>query len=228
MPLLKNPASKWGMNNYTIQLFGSSIVEGRIGVERAGDRWYERMRRQLSELFPTTCFAIFNGAVGGQSMRQLMSHVGHDLAGHTPDLCIAMFGWNNCQSNRPDRHIDFVELRELMEKFLTKLPEATQVVGVVNQPVIDAWHFTAKDPAYDSIRAEYGGLNAYHHFERELARDFFRRHTIPYIDLELCMADNPEKYIVRDGIHLSPAGHELFADEAVRVIDPILRAAGLD
>ena len=27
----------WGMKNYTIQLFGSSIIEGRIGVERAAD-----------------------------------------------------------------------------------------------------------------------------------------------------------------------------------------------
>ena len=69
----------WGMKNYTIQLFGSSIIEGRIGVETAAERWYELMRSQLCEMFPATCFAIYNGAVGGESIRELMAHFHGDL-----------------------------------------------------------------------------------------------------------------------------------------------------
>ena len=156
----------WGMKNYTIQLFGSSIIEGRIGVERAADRWYEIMRRQLCEMFPATCFAVYNGAVGGKSARVLMERFDGELFGHTPDLCIAMFGWNNCRMDDPAQRVDLPELKELMEKFLTHLPQKTRVVGVINQPVIDEWHATFKNPNYDPIRAEYGGFNAYHDFER--------------------------------------------------------------
>ena len=216
----------WGMKNYTIQLFGSSIIEGRIGVERAADRWYEIMRRQLCEMFPATCFAVYNGAVGGKSARVLMERFDGELFGHTPDLCIAMFGWNNCRMDDPAQRVELPELKELMEKFLTHLPQKTRVVGVINQPVVDEWHSTFKNPNYDPIRAEYGGFNAYHDFEREAAREFFRRHDFPFVDLAVLMADDPKKYVVNDGIHLSPYGHQFFAAETVKVLEPILRADG--
>ncbi len=119
----------WGMKNYTIQLFGSSIIEGRIGVEKASDRWYELLRTQLCELFPTTCFAIYNGAVGGESIRELMAHFDSDLVGHTPDLCIAMFNWNNfVLDNEMKRFVPVIEQRKLMEQFAARLPRRTKVV----------------------------------------------------------------------------------------------------
>ena len=61
----------WGMRNIVISLFGSSIMEGRIGVEQAADRYYMILQRKLSERFPDVCFSIVNGAVGGWSPREL-------------------------------------------------------------------------------------------------------------------------------------------------------------
>ena len=217
----------WGMKNYTIQLFGSSIIEGRIGAEHAASRWYELMRSALCELFPATCFAVYNGAVGGESTRELLAHFDRDLAGHTPDLCIAMFGWNNCRMNKPpESRVSLAELEKLMETFLPHLPEKIRCVGVINQPMIDAWHSSGKDPAYAEIRARYGGNNAYHDLEREAARKFFRRHGFPFLDLSEVMAEEPEQYILPDGIHLDPLGHRVFASEMVKVLEPILRADG--
>ena len=214
----------WGMKNRTIQLFGSSIIEGRIGVERAADRWYELMRSRLCELFPDTCFAVYNGAVGGKNTRELMAKFDRDLAGHTPDICIAMFGWNNWRMNLPpERRVSISELEELMADFPKHLPEQTRCIGVISQPLIDAWHESFSDPAYDPVRAEYGGVDAYHDREREAARNFFRRRGIPFVDLQKLMAGEPEKYIVRDGIHLSAAGHRLFAAAMVEAVAAILR-----
>ena len=62
----------WGMRNLKISIFGSSIMEGRIGVNCAADRYYSILQKKLSERFPEVCFSIFNGAVGGWSTRELM------------------------------------------------------------------------------------------------------------------------------------------------------------
>ena len=217
----------WGMKNYTIQLFGSSIVEGRIGAEHAADRWYELMRKELCEMFPATCFAVYNCAVGGESIRELMAHFDRDLAGHTPDLCIAMFGWNNCRMcYTPDLRVSIAEFRELLTEFPFHLPEKTRCVGVIPQPMIDEWHRSGHDPAYAEVRARYGGNNAYHDLEREAGREFFRSHGIPFIDLDAAMAADPKKYILPDGIHLNPEGHRLFAAEMLKALGPLLRADG--
>lgn len=217
----------WGMKNYTIQLFGSSIIEGRIGVERAADRWYELMRSRLCEMFPATCFAVYNAAVGGKSARELMARFDGELAGHTPDLCIAMFGWNNCRMDAaPELRVGIPELKALMEEFPSRLPERTKVAVVTNQPIVEERHSTFRNPAYDRLRVEYGGFDAYHDLEREAAREFCRRHGFPCVDLAVLMADDPEKYICEDGIHLSPCGHEFFAAAAVEVVAPLIRADG--
>ena len=59
----------WGMRNIHICLFGSSIMEGRIGVHDPEDRWYNVFQRLLSRAHPDTCFPIINSAVGGESTR---------------------------------------------------------------------------------------------------------------------------------------------------------------
>jgi len=62
----------WGMKNIVICLFGSSIMEGRIGVEDPNDRWYNVFQRLLSKAHPDTCFPVVNSAVGGESTREIM------------------------------------------------------------------------------------------------------------------------------------------------------------
>ncbi len=215
----------WGMRNYTIQLFGSSIMEGRIGVEKAECRWYEIMRSQLSNLFPATCFAIYNGAVGGESLRELMAHFDKDLEGHTPDLCLAMFGWNNFDMTRKERIVPIDEQNELMEAFARRLPEKTKIVGVISNPLLDQYHACGKNPAYDDIRANYGSVNKFHDIERENARRFFRSKSAPFLDLSVLMADDPEKYVLKsDGVHLTPEGHRLFGTEMCLLLKNILAA----
>ena len=217
----------WGMRNYVIQLFGSSIMEGRIGVETAAERWYELLRSQLCERFPATCFSIHNGAVGGESIRKLMGHFDTDLAGHTPDWCLAMFAWNNFDMENPERVVPLAEQELLVGEFFRRLPAATKVVGVIAQPMLDRFHYCGRHPAYEGIRRKYGSVNAFHDLEREMNRRVFREHECPYLDLSRLMADNPERYILKtDGIHLSPDGHRLFANAMAEVLIPLFAEAG--
>lgn len=124
----------WGMKNYLIQLFGASTMEGRIGVEKTSERWYELLRAQLCEQYPAVCFSIYNGAVGGESLRERMSHLATDLAGHTSNLCLASFAWNNDDWEHPERVVPLQEQETLIQRFFEALPPGLPVVGVIGSP----------------------------------------------------------------------------------------------
>ena len=93
----------WGMKNIVTCLFGSSIMEGRIGVDDPLDRWYNVFQRLLSRAHPDTCFPIINSAVGGESTREVMCRFDRDILPHDPDFCLFMVGGNNHDCQNPNR-----------------------------------------------------------------------------------------------------------------------------
>ncbi|MFN2352573.1 MAG: SGNH/GDSL hydrolase family protein [Kiritimatiellia bacterium] len=214
----------WGMKNIVVCLFGSSIMEGRIGVEDPIDRWYNIFQRRLSRAFPDTCFPIINSAVGGESTREIMRRFDRDVLARNPDFCLVMIGGNNHDCRNPDRILVEGELEKLMEDFARRLPEKTTPVGVVLSPVVDDWHFASRNPAYrDYLLPFNGSLDAAVNVEREKARSFYRRQGWAYLDLHALMADRPADYVLpQDGIHMNQAGHAFFAQEMFKCMETIL------
>lgn len=212
----------WGMKNITIQLIGSSIMEGRIGVERAADRWYELMRSALCERFPDTCFSVINSAVGGESTRELMTHLESDLAGHHTDLFLVMVGANNNDLTRPERVLVPGEMLDLMERFYDRVSRDSKIIGVILNPVVGEWHWCFHRPEYQEALKKAGSFDAFMEPEREDARSFFRRHGLPFLDLHELLTP-AERYICADdGIHLNPAGHRRFAEEMLKLLIPMI------
>lgn len=212
----------WGMRNIVISLFGSSIMEGRIGVECFSDRYYAILQRKLSERFPDCCFSIINGAIGGKSTRELMSVFDENVLKYSPDYCLFMAGANNMDMNRKERILKPGELEELMEQFEKRLAPGCKRIGVVLNPVIDHCHFTCNDPAWQEVLEESGGFNALLEKERDKARTFYAKYKYPVIDLAKLMAHDPSEFVLEtDGIHLSPSGHRLFADAAFELLEKI-------
>ncbi len=211
----------WGMRNIVICLYGSSIMEGRIGVADPLDRWYNIFQRLLSRAHPEICFPIVNSAVGGESTREIMRRLDHDVLAYNPDFCLFMVGANNHDCQNPGRILAEGELQELLDSFVARLPQETRPVGVVLNPVVDEWHFATKAPAYRDYLAAFGGsLEASLEPERDFARAFYRRHGWPHLDLAALMADNPGQYLVPgDGIHLNKTGHELFARKMFELVN---------
>jgi len=201
------------MKNIVICLYGSSIMEGRIGVADPMDRWYNLLQARLSRAYPAVCFPIVNSAVGGESTREILSRFDRDILAYHPDLCLFMVGGNNHDCQRPSRILADGELECLMADFAARLPAKTRVVGAVLNPVVDAWHFATRHADYQAHLATFGGsLDASLNPERDLARAFYTRQGWPFVDLYALMQDDPGQYLLpEDGIHLNPAGHELFA-----------------
>ena len=214
----------WGMRNLVICLYGSSIMQGRIGVADPLDRWYNILQRLLSRAHPDISFPIVNSAVGGESTREVMRRFDRDILPYNPDFCLFMFGANNHDCQNPTRILAEGELATLLESFVAQLPKKTRSVGVVLNPVVDEWHFATKAPAYRDYLATFGGsLEASLEPEREFARTFYRRHGWPFLDLAALMADNPAQYLLpEDGIHMNKTGHELFARKMFELVDSLL------
>jgi len=214
----------WGMKNIVICLLGSSIMEGRIGVEDPLDRWYNIFQRMLSRAHPETCFPIVNSAVGGESTREVISRFDRVVLPYNPDFCLFMAGGNNHDCQNPSRILADGELAELLDGFAARLPRKTKVVGAIVNPVVDEWHFATKHPAFKDYLAAFGGsLDASLNPEREFVRAFFTRHGWPYLDLYALMSDDPQKYVLpEDGVHMNKRGHELFARNMFELVSGLL------
>ena len=214
----------WGMKNIVICIFGSSIMEGRIGVDDPQDRWYNVFQRLLSYAHPDTCFSIINSAVGGESTREVMSRFDRDILPYNPDFCLFMAGGNNHDCQNPGRILAEGEFQILLDRFAARLPEKTTPVGAVLNPVVDEWHFVTKHPTFRDYLVPFdGSLDASLNPEREFARSFYVRHDWPYLDLYALMSDNPVKYILpEDGIHMNKTGHAVFAREMFQLVDSLL------
>ncbi len=214
----------YGMKNILICLFGSSIIEGRIGVEDPCQRWYNIFQAMLSKTFPEKCFPIVNSAVGGESTREIMARFDRDILPYNPDFCIFMAGANNHDCTHPERILAEGEFESLMEDFSKRLPGKTRPVGVVLNPVVDKWHFAARHPAFKEYLREFGGsLDASLAKERNQARSFYTEHRWPYLDLYSLMSGHPSRYLLEsDGIHMNRAGHELFGQKMFGIFKNIL------
>lgn len=218
----------WGMRNIKIALFGSSIMEGRLGVEKVSERYYSILHKTLSERFPEVCFSIFNGSVGGWSTRELMKNFDEFILQYEPDYCMVMFGANNNDLANPARILAEGELESLMEEFETKLPKKVQRTGVVLNPVINECHMTHKHPAWQEAIKKWHGLDEILEAEREKVRAFYRKYNYPVVDLSILMRKEMKKYVCGDGIHLTAEGHKLFAGEACKVLERLLVKNGHD
>lgn len=214
----------WGMKNIVICIYGSSIMEGRIGVNDPLDRWYNIFQHLLSRAHPDTCFPIVNSAVGGESTREIMSRFDRDILPYHPDFCLFMVGGNNHDCQNPDRILAEGELQALLNSFVARLPGKTKPVGAILNPVVDDWHFATKHPAYRNHLARFGGsLDASLNPEREFARSFYIQHGWPYLDLYALMSDAPSRYVLpEDGIHLNKTGHEFFARKMFELVNDLL------
>ncbi len=213
----------WGMRNIVICLFGSSIMEGRIGVERAEDRYYAIMRRLLSEEFPEVCFSIINAAVGAASTRELMAEFPDTVVRRDPDYCLFMPGFNNLDLDHPERTLRPGEFEELTAEFQRALPAHCRRVGVTPHEPIDRYHHFPTAPAWREYLAARGGLNKVLAPERAAARKFFADNSYPVIDLCTLIGGDPERHILHsDGIHLSPEGHRRFGEAAFRLMAELL------
>jgi len=212
------------MKNVVISVFGSSIMEGRIGADTAAERWYNILQAKLSERFPAICFPIVNGAVGGESTREIMRRFDGDVLAYSPDYLLVMVGGNNSDYANPERIVPPEEARRLVEDMLRRTPAKTRVVGIIFGPVINELHGCSRNPVFLEAFRKNGvaGVNEQLEPYRRLFRECIRQHGLPSLDLYETFKDAPEHYLLPDGIHLNKHGHAVFAQKIFETLERLL------
>ena len=194
-----------------IVAFGDSITEGKTGVAPE-DNWLLKLGRKLGPQYN-----LFNAGVGGNSAREAMARYEKDVLACNPDIVLIEFGGNNHDPSpaRKSRRVPDKEFSSLLEKFKAGLPANCKVVMITFPPIIDEQHVYFK-------RVPGGKVDSELQSQRQIVRDFAKKNGYPLLDLYKLIYPNRYKLILRDGVHLSPAGHSFFAEE----VEKCLKKAG--
>lgn len=183
-----------------IVAFGDSITQGTIGVT-AEQNWLRILERKLGE-----SYKLINAGMGGNSAREAMTRYERDVLTHNPNLIFLEFGGNNNDPHDLKRHVKDSEFKLLLLQFQTGLPEKCRVVMIVFPPIIDEWHAWA--PCFPAHQVD-STLEP----QREIVRDFAIKNGWPLLDLHNIMYARRYELILPDGVHLTPAGQIVFAEE---------------
>ena len=187
-----------------IVAFGDSITEGVIGIT-PDQNWLKILGSKLG-----SGYELFNAGVGGNSAREAMARFEKDVLSRQPDAVLIEFGGNNHDPWKPERRVDDAEFKQHLIHFKENLPKQCRVIMITFPPVIDEWH------SYSKICN--GKVDSLMDSQRRIVRDFAGENGWPLLDLYQLMYDRRYDLILKDGVHLNPAGQRFFAEEMYKLM----------
>jgi lysophospholipase L1-like esterase len=169
--------------------------------------------------FAADRWEVYTRGVPGETVVQGLQRFEKDVAPLLPALVLVEFGLNDC-CHLPDRRIP----RTGIEEFQVHLEEIVRlVIQGGGRPVLLTNHPTAP-----GLREETSGLPlaeklAYY---QETIRRVAKNHRTGLLDLERGVGSSwTHLCLTKDGIHLTPEGHDIYGRVVFRELLPILKEA---
>ncbi len=188
-----------------IVAFGDSITAGTTGV-KPEENWLRLLGKKVGP-----GFELFNAGVGGNSAREAMARYEKDVLARDPDAILIEFGGNNNDPYNAQRRVDDTEFKQHLIQFKNRLPKSCRVMMITFPPVIDELHAWRN-------QIKTGSLDANLHSQRQIVRDFAAENGWPLLDLYKLMYPRRYELILKDGVHLNPAGQEFFAEAVYQLM----------
>ena len=210
-------------------LFGDSICFGQL--VSVNHSWAMLLATAINKL------PIFEGkvllqntGVNGNTTRQALERMHHDVTFYHPDYLMIQFGMNDCNYWLTDIKLPRVSpkafVANLEEMVLRALACGTHHVFLnTNHPSLKGNFSHVSEKTYDQSNAEYS----------ELVRDAYRNMVqdqlpVTLIDMEAAwkmkLHENSvgslDSLLLADGIHLSVSGHRLYAEVVVPLVTAFL------
>ncbi len=198
-----------------IIFFGDSICIGQ-GVS-PNQTWVTRLAAEAEEVYGSGADApaVYNCSVNGHTSRQALERIAFDVQSHGVDLMVLQFGLNDCNYWVTDRGLPRVgergfaaNLREIIDRALWF--GARLILLNTNHPVkkvLEKHAFFAVSYADSSRR--------YNEVVREVFRD--APPEVQLVDIEAEWEQRIsegraqlDQLLLRDGIHPSSKGHQLY------------------
>lgn len=204
-------------DKFTIYFFGDSIFFGQfIPVHKT---WVVRLSEYLDREFPgVTC--VGNYSVGGNTTRMALERMAYDIQAKRVDVLPIQFGLNDANFWKTDGGVPRTRpqaykqnLSEMVDR--GRAINAKEIILITNHPVPPKEypeHFTK--PYFEQARS-------YNQLVREVAEE----QKVRLIDIEKEIdsefGDKPSKYdlLLKDGIHLSEAGHDFY----LKIVKPVFK-----
>ncbi len=201
-------------------LFGDSICFGQMITSH--NTWASAFAKHLEELgTKREKFIIQNAGVNGNTTRQALERMYYDVTSHSPDYVLVQFGINDCNYWASDKGVARVSqkafianIEEIVEKAL--MAGSKHCFINTNHPINKGEFNYQSDnicKTYDESNLEYN----------QLIRGSFnsmRRNSFPVtlIDIEKSWNNYLKKFdnielsdlLLKDGVHLSELGHNLY------------------
>lgn len=205
----------------TVVAFGDSITQATSGGLPPDQGWPSLLRCRLDHLLPEQLeIVVINSGVGGETSREGLRRIEHDVLVHKPDFVVWEFG--NDVTLDAARHVPLPEYRKNFKAIAARVTECGgSPIPMTFTTVIDHW-------APRSTRA-LQGEQAQERY-REVARDFAREEGLPLVDLAVALRraiaeasgggggggelDDvaASEYFLPDGVHLTAGGNVCVAE----------------
>lgn len=209
----------------TVVTLGDSITA--VGNCDAQDRWPELLRRRLAEGGPGRTVQVLNAGVGGNTSREGLARLDRDVLAHRPDIVTVEFGGNDATPESA-RHVELPEFRANITAICRRIRDAGAIpVLLTFPPIIDEQH------CWGGLFRERGGPDAGVEDYRAAMRDLARELDCGLVDIDRAVrrvmaTEGRGAAIVSDGVHLTPRGNEVIADEVFQGLDSLLPGGRAD
>ena len=154
-----------------------------------------------AQAWPARIGAIGRG-VCGETTRQALERWPRDVQENPADITVIQYGHNDCNRWDTDRGLPRVSL-EAFSANLVEMVHRCRMFGT--RPMLCTATPTSRRDDYDEDVAEYSA-------EVERVAD---RMDVPLIDVRTAFYSHRRglgELLMSDGVHLSPPGHQLYAD----------------
>jgi lysophospholipase L1-like esterase len=202
----------------TLVGFGDSITQAIVELKEE-DRWLTMLQKSLQGKFADIDIAVVNSGVGGNTSREGLARIEKEVIAYQPDFVLIEFGGNDA-TYEEHRHVTLKEFEANLAEMVQILTRKTPAHGVLMTftPIINEWHGYGSHEFYKPL-----GLDGYIEQYRSLTRTFAAQHNLPLIDIDQAMRtamakERPEKFILKDGAHLTPSGCRILADTIFPVL----------
>lgn len=207
-----------------IFFFGDSICFGQgVSIHKG---WVTRLSAQLERLGHALGrqVTVVNSSINGNTTRQALERMPYDVQSHGLDLLLVQFGMNDCNSWQSDRGLPRVSPRGFSANLHEIIDRGIRFGA--QQVIVNTNHPTLRDQAVmpDAMQPYQQANAAYNAIIRDVAAT--RAGAVILNDIERVFEEQTggrrdllARLLLPDGLHLSPAGHDIYFDRLSPLIE---------
>lgn len=159
-------------------------------------------------------------AINGNTTRQALERMPHDIQGKTFDIIAVQFGLNDCNYWVSDNGVPRVS-KPAFEANLAEIADRARASGIskifliTNHPTLKTISSPKIDKTYEEFNETYS----------ELIRSVVANNELQVIDMravfKTLITKGPytlQDLLLVDGLHLSELGHKIYSEEVIRAV----------